>query len=135
MKKTLLLSVCLCVAMSLLAKDYTVLSPDGSIAVTVGNGAELTWSVSMDGVQLLCPSRIALTLSDGTVYGHKVKVKKALRKSVDQVLDAPVFKRSKVRDSYNELTLRAKDFDIVFRVADDGAAYRFVTKKGVTVKD
>ena len=135
MKKTLLLSVCLCVAMSLLAKDYTVLSPDGSIAVTVGNGAELTWSVSMDGVQLLCPSRIALTLSDGTVYGHKVKVKKALRKSVDQVLDAPVFKRSKVRDCYNELTLRAKDFDIVFRVADDGAAYRFVTKKGVTVKE
>ena len=118
-----------------MAKDYTVNSPDGSIGVTVNVADKLLWSVSVDGVQLLCPSEVALILSDGTVYGHKAKVKKALGKSVCQVLDAPIFKRSKVLDKYNELTLRCKEFDLVFRVSDDGAAYRFVTKKGVTVKE
>lgn len=135
MKRLLFLSICLLSVLGLQAKDYTVLSPDGRISVTVSAGAELCWSVSVDGGQVLCPSAIALTLSDGTVYGRGTKVKKALRSSVDEVLDAPLFKRSKVRDRYNGLTLRFRDFDLVFRVADDGAAYRFVTKKGVTVKE
>ena len=135
MKKAIILSLCLLITMGLQAKDYTVQSPDGRICVTVSAGAELSWSVSADGRQLLCPSAIALTLSDGTVYGHKAKIRKAVRRSVSQTLDAPIFKRSKVKDEYNEITLVTRDFDLVFRVADDGAAYRFVTKKGVTVKN
>jgi alpha-glucosidase len=134
MKTLFLLAACVMLATGAQAKDYTVQSPDGSICVTVSAGERLSWSVAMDGGQLLFPSEIALTLTDGSVYGHKAKILKAVRKRVDQVLDAPFFKRSKVHDCYNELTLVAKDFSLVFRVADDGAAYRFVTKKGVTVK-
>ena len=117
------------------ARDYTVQSPDGSICVTVSAGADLSWQISLDGERILCPSQIALTLSDGTVYGRNAKIRKVKRKSVSQVLDAPFFKRSKVTDSYNEMLLVCRDFDLVFRVADDGAAYRFVTRKGVTVRE
>ena len=135
MKRILLIATCIMLASGAQAKDYTVQSPDGRINVTVSAGEQLSWSVAMDGGQLLCPSAIALTLSDGTVYGGKIKVRKAVRRSVSQTLDAPIFKRSKVKDEYNEITLVTRDFDLVFRVADDGAAYRFVTKKGVTVKN
>ena len=121
--------------MGLQAKDYTLLSPDGRIAVSISVGDDISWSIASDGEQILCPSGIALTLSDGTVYGRKMKVKKAVRRSVDEVLDSPLFKRSKVRDCYNEISLISKEFDLVFRAADDGVAYRFVTKKGVTVKE
>ena len=121
--------------MGLQAKDYTLLSPDGRIAVSISVGDDISWSIASDGEQILCPSGIALTLSDGTVYGRRMKVKKAVRRSVDEVLDSPLFKRSKVRDRYNEFSLISKEFDLVFRAADDGVAYRFVTKKGVTVKE
>ena len=121
--------------MCLQAKDYTLLSPDGRIAVSISVGDDISWSIASDGEKILCPSGIALTLSDGTVYGRKMKVKKAVRRSVDEVLDSPLFKRSKVRDRYNEFSLISKEFDLVFRAADDGVAYRFVTKKGVTVKE
>ena len=121
--------------MGLQAKDYTLQSPDGRIAVSISVGDDILWSIASDGELILCPSGIALTLSDGTVYGRKMKVKKAVCRSVDEVLDSPLFKRSKVRDRYNEFSLISKEFDLVFRAADDGVAYRFVTKKGVTVKE
>ena len=135
MNRIFLLASCLLLTMGLQAKDYTLLSPDGRIAVSISVGDDISWSIASDGEQILCPSGIALTLSDGTVYGRKMKVKKAVRRSVDEVLDSPLFKRSKVRDCYNEISLISKEFDLVFRAADDGVAYRFVTKKGVTVKE
>ena len=71
---------------------------------------------------LLCPSEIALCLEDGSLYGGDVRFRKTVRKSVNQTLAAPIFKRSRVQDIYNELTLKAKDFDLVFRASDEGVA-------------
>ena len=116
------------------AKDYKVLSPDGKTEVVVSAGKSLVWSITRCGDQLLCPSEISLVLEDGSVFGSGTKFRKAVRKSVDQELRTPLFKRSVVHDRYNELTLKAKDFDLIFRVADDGVAYRFVTHSAVTVK-
>lgn len=115
------------------AKNYEVKSPDGTISLGVNTGNEVTWTLSKNGVNLIAPSEIALTLEDGTVYGGKLRVKKAQRRSVNRDVPAQNFKRSIVHDSFNELKLTTKDFDIVFRVYDDGAAYRFVTHKAVTV--
>lgn len=115
------------------AKDYRVLSPDGKTEVVVSEGKPLIWSVKRCGEVLLCPSEISLKLEGGAVYGNGSKFRKAVRRSVNQEVDAPLYKRSIVHEHYNELTLVAKEFDLVFRVADDGAAYRFVTRKAVTV--
>lgn len=134
MKGLLTFLVALATATTLQAKDYTLLSPDGSISVSISIGKSVCWSVVKDGKTLLCPSEIALCLEDGSVYGGDVRFRKAVRKSVNQTLDAPIFKRSRVQDIYNELTLKAKDFDLVFRASDEGVAYRFVTRKAVTVQ-
>jgi len=132
MKKfVLLLSMLACV--SLWAKDYTLSSPDGRLLVSVSAGEPLTYSLSYDGRALLDPSEIGLTLEDGTVYGGKTKFRKAVRKSADQTIETALFKRSAVQDRYNELRLRAKGFDLVFRAYDDGAAYRFEPAAPVTV--
>ena len=116
------------------AKDYTVLSPDGHLSVTVQTGNSLTYSVARDGIQLLEPSSIGLTLADGTLWGPGTQFKKIVRGSVNAFYEAPVFKRSVVSDHFNELTLKAKGFDLVFRAYDDGVAYRFVPSAPVTVK-
>ena len=116
------------------AKDYTLLSPDGRLQVTVQAGNTLTYSVSYNGQLLISPSEIGLTLEDGTPYGPGTRFSKAVRSSRDVTFQTPLFKRSQVQDRCNELRLKAKDFDLVFRAYDDGAAYRYEPKKPVTVR-
>ena len=89
-----------------------------------------TWTVAVtaDGVQMLAPSAISMTLTDGTVWGGKAQLVKAIRKSYDRTFDTPVYKKASVRDRYNELTLRYKAFDLVFRAYNEGVAYRFVSR-------
>ena len=134
MKKTLITIAVVLLALSAQAKDYKVASPNGRINVLIQSGSSLTWSVTADGAQLIAPSQIALSLTDGTKYGPGAKFRKAVRSSCNQTLPAQNFKRAAVKDNYNELKLVAKDFDLVFRVYDDGTAYRFVTKKGTEIK-
>ena len=133
MKKLLTILTLVLAAATLQAKDYKVLSPSGELSVTIQADKTLQWSICLGEEVLLKPSPLSLTLSDGTVIGHGMKVRKAARKSVSQTLAAQNFKRAQVEDRYNELTLQTRDFDIIFRVYDDGAAYRFVTKKAVTI--
>ncbi len=138
MKKHLLLTLLLCLctisAFAAKAKPQTLKSPDGRIAVTIDN---FKYSVSADGVQMLAPSAISMTLTDGTVYGGNAQLVKAIRKSYDKTFDTPIYKKASVRDRYNELTLRYKAFDLIFRAYNEGVAYRFVSRsdKRVNVQD
>jgi alpha-glucosidase len=117
----------LSVAFGLQAKDYILTSPDKAVVVTVSAGDYVTYSVERGGVRLLSPSRISMTLVNGTVYGGKDRFK-VTRRSVDTTVPAQNFKREKVRDHFNEMTLSAAAYEIVFRAYDDGVAYRFVSK-------
>ena len=115
----------LLVAFGAQAKDYVLKSPDGKIVVTVAEGNHVTYSIEREGIRLLAPSQISMTLVGGYVYGGKDSFKVA-RKSVDQTLPARNFKRAQVRDHYNEMTLSTSAYSIIFRAYDDGVAYRFV---------
>ena len=134
MKKNLFLLLFLSLGLLLQAKDYVVTSPDGSVTVTVSDGDAVSYWVDCNGIVLLEPSFISMTLQDGTVFGGKDKFR-VTRRTVDESFDVQNFKRARVRDHFNELTLSAKRYDIIFRAYDDGIAYRFVAKgrKGETV--
>lgn len=135
MKKLLTILALCAAAVSANAKVYTLSSPDGRICVTVQSGEMLTYSVTCDNSVLIAPSSIGLKLEDGSVWGPGTNFKKAVRRTVDKTDAAILYKRNAVRDHFNELTLKAKGFDLVFRAYDDGAAYRFVPAAPVTVKD
>ena len=134
MKRILTLILAFAAMFAAGAKPYVVSSPDGRLKVTVDAGDKFTYSLERNGVVLLQPSEIGLSLADGTVWGPGSKFRKATRRSVDVSFDALCFKRNTVRDRYNELVLPAKGFRVVFRVYDDGMAYRFETDKPVTVE-
>ena len=130
MKRFLLLTtLALCATLTLGAapKNYTLASPDGRLKATVELGEQISYTVEADGVQLLAPSQISMTLSDGKVYGGAAKLRKVSRTSVDQTYAAAVYKRSQVRDCYNEMTLTFKDFRLIWRAYDEGVAYRFIS--------
>ena len=127
MKKIILLAAVIATAFVAQAKDFVLKSPDGKIVVTVSSGDHVSYAIERDGIKLLAPSQISMTLVGGYVYGGKDSFKMT-RKSVDQTVPAQNFKRAKVRDHYNEMTLSTGSYDIVFRAYDDGVAYRFVAR-------
>ncbi|MBR6881520.1 MAG: glycoside hydrolase family 97 N-terminal domain-containing protein, partial [Bacteroidales bacterium] len=97
MKKLTLLVAALLVAAGLQAKDYVVTSPDGLITVTVSAGDGVSYTVDKGSVRLLDPSRVSMTLQDGTLFGGKDKFRVS-RRSVDETFAAQNFKRATVRD-------------------------------------
>ncbi len=110
-------------------KVYTLVSPSGELQVEVRAGQALSWSISRQGVRVLEPSALALVLEDGSAFGRDVKVKKAVRSSVERVVRPQVYFQAEVPEAYNQLTLRCKGYSVEFRVYDDGAAYRFVADR------
>lgn len=110
------------------AKEYRLQSPSGKITAEINCGDELDYSVSYDGREVLAVSPISMTLGDGTVRGPKAKVKKAVRRSNESVVESPFSQSATMTDSYNALTLQMKgDWSVEFRAYDDGVAYRFAS--------
>lgn len=119
------LAVCGIAAGVVNAKEYTLSSPDGHLRLTVDTGKRLTWSLMHDSTKVIAPSPISLSLSDGKVLGASPRVKKVSTRKVDTSFATPFYKKSEVKDVYNELTLRLSDgLSVIFRAYDDGAAYR-----------
>lgn len=119
------LAVCGIAAGVVNAKEYTLSSPDGHVRLTVDAGKRLTWSLMHDSTTVIAPSPISLSLSDGKVLGASPRVKKVSTRKVDTSFATPFYKKSEVKDVYNELTLRLSDgLSVIFRAYDDGAAYR-----------
>lgn len=119
-------------------KNYTLTSPDGTLQATVATGSDLRISLSADGETLLAPSPVSMTLGGGEVLGSNPKVTRARKNTADARIASPFYKKSSVRDHYNELELTMRgDYGLVVRLYDDGLAYRFTTRKkdGILVEN
>lgn len=133
-----ILALCFISSQASAQKQFKLKSPNGKLDVTVSVGDNITYAVSHDGDLMLDNSPISMTLGNGSSYGVKSKLSGSSVREVNQTIDAAVYKRRKITDSYKELTLKFKEnFSLVFRAYDDGAAYRFIShsKKPFEVKD
>lgn len=128
-QKTLFfLGLFLCTLLTYAQKSYSLLSPNGKLKVDISVGASLTYSISHDGDIMLLQSPISMSLSDGQLFGINPKVGNVKKTTTNELLDAKIYKKSKVKNNYNELNIRFKgDYSVVFRAFDDGIAYRFET--------
>ena len=127
MKRIIALSLAalVCVAALAAPKPRTLKSSDGRIVVTIDG---FKYSVTADGQQMLSPTEVGMTLTDGTVYGGKAKLQKVRTRKVDENINTVIYKKAVVRDRFNELTLEYKDFSLILRAYNEGVAYRFVSK-------
>ena len=135
-RKTILALACILTGYAAAAqKTYHVVSPDNSLKaeITIADG-NISYSVLKDETVLLSPSTIAMQLSDGTAYDGSSKLRKASGSSHDETIDALFYKKSRVRDHYNQLKLDFRTFDLIFRAYDEGIAYRFVSKSKLPFK-
>ena len=120
----LLLSTCL--SGTALAKDISVSSPDGSIRLVVN--PDLTYDLSDNGRLLIDDARLQMTFQDGTLIGYGSKIKGSKVKQKKESIQAPFYRQPRFETTYNELTITTdKKADIIFRLYNEGMAYRFVT--------
>ena len=118
------------VSPSIAQKVYNVRSPDGKIRIQVTAGKNIMWSVSQDSTGVISPSQIALLLANGEVLGNDAKVKSTNSIVINNIINTPIYKKDKVTDNCNQLTITFKQgFGLIFRAYNDGAAYRFFTTR------
>lgn len=140
MKRNLPVIILLLVFYSVDAADRKeISSPDGKIKVTVEAKEKLFYSISYENKMVLLPSVINMILENGTELSGKISFKKTTSRSNNSVIISPVpEKRKNIPDIYNELAIRFQQpFTVIFRVYNDGVAYRFVThfKDSIIVKN
>lgn len=124
----ILLSLFICGLNMQAQKQFSLKSPDGKIEANIAVGSTVTYQVSHEGDPILDKSPLSMTLVGGAAYGINPKLTKSSTKTVNQTIDAVIYKKNKIADNYNELTLTFKgDYNIIFRAYNDGVAYRFVS--------
>lgn len=112
--------------MSYAQKHYCVVSPDSSTVLEVKITDRLSYTLSHAGKVFIGESSLGMDTDMGRI-GENFRVRKAFRRSVNEVIPTPVHKRAEEKCVFNELRLAGRDgYDLVLRAYDDGAAFRFV---------
>ncbi|WP_352421923.1 glycoside hydrolase family 97 protein [Proteiniphilum sp.] len=130
MHRIFLLFVCCFIFISLVnaQKQFGLKSPDTKIEIQLTIGNTIEYSIVHQGDLILDKSPISITLTDGRMYGVNSKLFKYSNNSVGQTIQTSIYKKKKIIDQYNELTLHFKDgFNLIFRAYNDGVAYRFIS--------
>jgi len=111
-------------------RNVTVTSPSGKIQTVIsGIGVHVAYSVKHGDFNLMKDSKLSMTV-DGKQWGTLDKPYKITRKHVEEEIRYEVPRKYKEKlTSYNEATLCFKEYDIQFRVYEEGVAYRFVGKE------
>ena len=116
------------------AKNYNVTSPNGRIIATLSLDKTCQLSIQLDGEELMAASTIDLTLADGKQAYSQAKVARSKRSSINEVIEAPMYRQASFTFKANQLDLKLQNgFGLIVLATDEGVAYRFYqTNKGAT---
>ena len=117
------------------AADYVLLSPDGSIRVTVthaNSDGALTYKVDKitgsSFFNIIATSRLGLTTNRGALTSDFIFLSQNTA-TVNETYPLPAGKRSLYHDHCNELTLNfshsTMNMSMIFRAYNDGCAFRY----------
>lgn len=113
----------------ILASIITLSSPDGRLSAEIeAVSNNVKYCLYSDGNMLIEPSLIGMTLDDG-VSVPSGRVKSVKRRSEDVSFSTPIYRKSQVRDCFNEVRMEYAGSAIVFRLYDDAFAWRFETSR------
>ena len=126
-KSTLLFLSLLLFSSSLLAQVDPVTSPDGRISLKVNTEERISWKVNLDESIVIEKASISMTMDKDRVLGVKPVVKKVRVEQRDEIFEPQIPHRDAyIKSEFNEMTLDFKGgYQLVFRVYNDGVAYRF----------
>jgi len=107
---------------------YKVHSPNEAITLRVKMTDKVYYAVDYKKKNVLWYSPLAMDLGEYGVLGHFPKVKEEEFEMVNETIETVWGIRNKIKEQYHELTLKMEgNYNLIFRVYDDGVAYRFQT--------
>ncbi|MEP7109163.1 MAG: glycoside hydrolase family 97 protein [Ferruginibacter sp.] len=112
------------------AKDkiINIASPDKNVSIVVTVDKTISYQVSFKDKVITAANTLSITLADGIILGSNSPFQKSSQQSVNKTVKPLFGMASAYADLYNELLLTFKNnFSIVFRVYNNGVAYRFNT--------
>lgn len=117
-------------------KNFRLTSPDSKVQIEVRIADKITYSVNYGEEQILMPSSISMNLQDRLNLGIQPRLKNTKKRSVSNKIYPQIReKRKEINDVFNELELEFKgNYSIIFRVYNDGVAYRFKTSFAHDIK-
>jgi len=129
--------VSILVFQNLNAQKQELSSPDQRITMEIKIGKGISWSAALDGKNVIESADISMDMDGGRVIGRNSELRSRdiqLRK--ERFEPAVPHKDAVIDSEYNELILTFEDFQLIFRVYNDGLAYRFVDQndKSATVR-
>lgn len=117
------------------AKAQTVSSPDKSITVTLNvNAGKPVYSVTRKGEPVIAASALGIDQSNGNFYSG-LKLKSSKSSMGGQMYSMVNAKKHHINYKYSErvyslLNAAGKQMDVIFRVSDDGVAFRYYFPDG-----
>lgn len=109
------------------AKTISVTSPDRNVAVTLSDTEGLRFSLSYDGRGLLDSSPLAI--AEDNVSAQASIKSSSLKKNIKEKVRAPFHHTPEYEAEWNQLSIVLSNGQTLqWRVFNDGAAYRFVSK-------
>lgn len=129
MKILFLIAALFCATPNLFGqKEYHLTSPDGKLEVMIRIGNQITYMLTEGNNTLIMPSAISVCLADENGWGYGSHLEKVYRRKINELIASPFYKRSEIKDFYNEMTLNFRErFTLIFRMYNEGMAYRFVS--------
>jgi len=114
----------------------SIISPDGKLRVTMTTKGGKTETALMYGVTfnespIVSNSQLGITLKDSGTLSDGLSIINVSHTGKDEFYSIPYGKYSKNRNNYNESIISLEDnkkklkMDLIFRVYDDGVAFRY----------
>lgn len=120
-------------------REISIQSPDGKIRLRIDTQKSLAYSVFLQQTVLLKQCLIDLELAEGRRLGADLAITSVKRQQIKETITAVIpEKRRTLADHFNQLEIRFRQpYSLIFRVYNDGVAYRLVTHfpDSVTIKN
>jgi alpha-glucosidase len=109
-------------------------SPNGNVELefSLSNENAPVYSIKYKGKQIIYPSSLGITFSEGAFLGKFLDITKIIKNSGQETYNIVAGKTSKAMAEYNELVVSLEEkvnlkrkLDIIFRVYNEGAAIRY----------
>lgn len=111
-----------------------VKSPDGKIHVSFGisDSLGINYAVNFEDSVIIKDSKMGFQFEGNQVFGKNLEIVSVSEMTVNQTWNPLYGERSEIKDNYNKITIHlkeknsaAREFDITFRVYNEGVAFNY----------
>ncbi len=116
---------------SFFAQDVQSPSKEITMNFSLNSNGEPVYTVNFKGKEVIKQSKMGVSLKDGTSLNKNFIIEKSEKSSFDETWTPVLGEESSIRNHYNQMTFHLKQnesnkkLDIVFKVYDEGVAFRY----------